>query len=355
MSGRRPPILALTRLIGTAGAVILAAGIAAPLGGCGSEPGGAGDTLPRLGLQADGITVSGISAGGYMAMHLHLAHAERISGAAILAAGPWHCAEGQLRQALGRCISADGEGLDVAGLTAQARAAASAGKIAPLQALAGDRVWVFRGTRDSIISAPVAQAAADFYRAVAPAAAVTLVDDIDAVHAWPTLQFGAPCEGFEAPYLAACGYDAAGALLEALVGKLAPARHDAGRLLRFDQQAFWPSGTAHSLHAAAWLFVPAQCEGEAAANCRLHVVFHGCRQSEDFVEEAFVRHTGLNEWAAGNDLVVLYPQVRASALRPLNPQGCWDWWGYSGADYDVRGAAQVSAVAAMIEHLTAAP
>jgi poly(3-hydroxybutyrate) depolymerase len=346
---------ALGRLIGAAGAVMMTATLASPLGGCTRDPDAGSEALPRLGLQADGITVAGISAGGYMAMHLHLAHAERISGAAILAAGPWRCAEGQLRQALGPCISADAEGLDVARLAAQARAAASAGSIAPLEALAGDRIWVFRGTRDSIISAPVAQATAAFYRTLAPAAMVTLVDDIDAIHAWPTPQFGAPCEGFEAPYLAACGYDAAGALLEALLGELAPARQDAGRLLRFDQQAFWPSAATHSLHAAGWLFVPAHCEGEAAASCRLHVVFHGCRQSEDFVGEAFVRHTGLNEWAAGNDLVVLYPQVRASTLRPLNPQGCWDWWGYSGAEYDVRGAAQVSAVAAMLEHLTAAP
>ena len=36
---------------------------------------------------------------------------------------------------------------------------------------------------------------------------------------------------------------------------------------------------------------------------------------------------------------------------PLNPEGCWDWWGYSGADYTVRSGVQIQAIAAMIGRL----
>ena len=35
-------------------------------------------------------------------------------------------------------------------------------------------------------------------------------------------------------------------------------------------------------------------------------------------------------------MIVLFPQVEQSAL---NPQGCWDWWGYTGHDYITRKGA----------------
>lgn len=332
----------------------LAIGVALSLTACDrhADPGAA--RLPALGLPTGDISVAGISSGGYMAGQLHLAHADRISGAAILAAGPWRCAEGRMQQALNLCISADEADIDIDALVEQARNAAQAQHIAPVAALSGDRVWIFRGTRDTVAGAGVTRALAQFYRRLAPEAHVTLSEDVDATHAWPTVDFGTACEGLEVPYLAACGFDAAGTLLAALRGELAAPREGAGRLLRFDQREFWPASTAHSLHPAGWLFVPAQCS-EAPLSCRLLVVLHGCRQSEDFVDEAFVRHTGLNEWAAGNDLVVLYPQVQTSTVRPMNPLGCWDWWGYSGDDYTQRSAPQIRAVMAMVERLGQPP
>ena len=53
--------------------------------------------------------------------------------------------------------------------------------------------------------------------------------------------------------------------------------------------------------------------------------------------------------------IVLYPQVAPSNTLPVNPQGCWDWWGYSGLNFQVRSGAQLSAVKKMVERLTAAP
>ncbi len=308
--------------------------------------------LPQLGLPLAGITVSGISAGGYMATQFHLAHADWIDGVAVLAAGPWRCAEGRLQQALGRCIDGGEAELETGRLAAEARELAAAGRLAAATALAGDRVWIFRGTRDTVISAGVVRASAAFYREYAPEATVMLREDIDAVHGWPTMDFGAACEGFDPPYLTACGVDVAGHLLEALLGNLTSPEAAAPEegLRRFDQRPFWPARDGHSLHESGWVYVPQTCR-EGGSHCRLHVVFHGCRQSEDFIGEAFVRHTGLNAWAEANGLVVLYPQVRPSRLRPLNPQGCWDWWGYSGANYVERGAAQIAAVAAMLRHL----
>ncbi len=40
-------------------------------------------------------------------------------------------------------------------------------------------------------------------------------------------------------------------------------------------------------------------------------------------------HSGLNEIAESNDFIIVYPQVSSSYILPLNPYGCFDWWGYS--------------------------
>ena len=42
----------------------------------------------------------------------------------------------------------------------------------------------------------------------------------------------------------------------------------------------------------------------------------------------------------------MYPQIEKSLF---NPKGCWDWWGYTGEDYDIRSGSQVAGVAALID------
>ena len=71
----------------------------------------------------------------------------------------------------------------------------------------------------------------------------------------------------------------------------------------------------------------------------------------DAVNLAYVEQTGLNRWADDNQIVVLYPQTKKSLLMPMNPQGCWDWWGYTGDQYATKNGPQLKAVDALISHL----
>ena len=51
--------------------------------------------LPRLAIDRNQVSVSGLSSGGYMATQLHVAYSSVFRrGAGVVAAGPWHCAEG---------------------------------------------------------------------------------------------------------------------------------------------------------------------------------------------------------------------------------------------------------------------
>jgi hypothetical protein len=51
------------------------------------------ETLPKLGIDIDKTSVSGLSAGAYMAGQLQVAHSNSVIGAGIVAGGPYGCAE----------------------------------------------------------------------------------------------------------------------------------------------------------------------------------------------------------------------------------------------------------------------
>ena len=101
-----------------------------------------------------------------------------------------------------------------------------------------------------------------------------------------------------------------------------------------------------------------------AGGCRVHVAFHGCRQGREYIAEQFARHAGFNRWADSNRIVVLYPQaITRYGWGPwpwpssfvFNPNGCWDWWGYTGVNYHTKVGAQIKAVKAMLERLGSQP
>ena len=106
----------------------------------------------------------------------------------------------------------------------------------------------------------------------------------------------------------------------------------------FDQNLFRPDGEDAFLADEGFLYTPKQClEG---TRCGAVFAFHGCEQNADTLGQRFVEDIGLKRWADVYDLVLIYPQTRASFM-PLNPKACWDWWGYSGADYDTRDGKQL--------------
>lgn len=305
-----------------------------------------GEKLPALGVSADNVTVSGISSGGYMAGQFHVAHSKVVSGVGIIAAGPYGCAQNSMVTALGPCVKG---GIDVPSLIDATRALATAGAIDAVGNLRDDRIWLLHGTADEKVKTDVVSAARTYYSAFADAANVTYVDNVPATHGLPTRATGAPCAQFGRPYLNACDYDTAGEILKSLRGELKAPSEARGQLLEFDQSEF---GEA-SLNGTGFVYVPSSCGAGQA--CVLHVFFHGCDQSAELVGDAIARGAGFNEWAEANALVVLYPQTKSSRVAPLNPLGCWDWWGYTGGEYATRNGAQIRAIKAMIDRLSGAP
>lgn len=307
--------------------------------------------LPALGVTLEQASVSGVSSGGYMALQLQLAQSRLFAqGAAAVAGGPPGCAEGSLLRALGPCLGRSP--IDVARLVLQARERAAAGQADAVEALAHSRIYLFSGSRDSVVQAATSEAAQAFYAALAPEARVKFERGVPAGHGWVVAQpdgaSGEDCARMAAPHLRPCGFDLAGALLHHLIGplKTPEAGAPAGELLRFDQRPLSPPGA--ELGETGLLYLPASCR--AAPGCRVHLALHGCLMNLERIGEAFARGSGLNEWAAANRLVVLYPQTGPKAVN-----ACWDWWGYTGPAHLQREAPQMAALVAMLRRLSEPP
>jgi poly(3-hydroxybutyrate) depolymerase len=299
----------------------------------------AAEPLPALDADAREITASGLSSGGYMAVQLHVAHSSRVRGVAAIAAGPYGCAQGSLWTAYYNCMS-PGAWTPLPPqplLRQQALGAEKAGRIDATANLAAAKVWLFSGTNDRTVLPEVVKALGRWYAGFG--AKPLLVADKPAGHAMVTEDAGGTCEATQPPYINDCDYDAAGALLAHLLGPLKPRAGALGELVAFDQRSYSAPGLADE----GLLYAPKTCGTE---RCRVHVAFHGCRQSA----REFADGAGYHRWAEANRVVILYPQVRAG-WWPWNPRGCWDWWGYSGLEYATKEGPQIRAVMAMVARL----
>ena len=309
--------------------------------------------MPSLKIDTSRVAVAGLSSGAYMATQAHMALNERIHGAALYSGGPYGCAQGNLDRALGPCMKADAAAPELSGLVANAKERAEAGEIDPLSSLQFDRVFIFHGTNDAVVNPALSALSAALYRELGGSTAqVTLDDQRPIGHTFPTLATGSACEVTESPFLGKCGVDGAGEGLRALFGAQGePSAEPKGRLLSFNQAALFGEDEGTGLAETGYAYIPTSCE---PGGCGALLVFHGCQQNAESVGEAFVRDAGFNRWADLYQLVVVYPQTRSSYV-PLNPKACWDWWGYSGTDYDTREGTQVRFVASLLDRLAASP
>jgi hypothetical protein len=329
--------------------------VLAPIAASAVEP----QPLASYDVKLDETSVSGISSGAYMAVQFAVAHSSLVVGVGALAGGPYACAQGSVRTALGPCMI--GPPPDVGALRALAERAAAAGLVDDLGLLARQRVWLLHGYNDGVVKKPVVDALRAFYAAagVAPGS-VHYRDDLPAAHAHVTDSSGQACSRTGGAFVNRCdGADAAGAILQFAHGVLRdrnPTGRLSGAVLPFRQSEFHADPESIGLDETGYVYVPASCA--AGERCRVHVAFHGCLQNARTVGDGYYARAGYNEWADANRLVVLYPQTIASGKArnplgriPYNPNGCWDWWGYTGDAYARKDGPQIAAVERMLRRL----
>lgn len=329
-------------------------------------------------------SVSGLSSGAFMAVQLHLAHSGSFAGAGVIAGGPYRCAESYrapallaedayVQGALHICMSplTEGTAPDAELLAGLARQTAARGLIDPVENLADDRVYIFSGRRDRVVSPKVVSRTESFYKALG-VRKLQYDNKHDAGHAIITLNpEDSELPLNQPPYINRGEFWQSHAILNHIYPELRkPAARPTGTLVRFDQSEFFGGEPRASMSAFGYAYVPRSVAEGAPA--RVHIALHGCKQGYNYVDyvngrpdignqppygNRYFTTTGYNEIADSNDIIVLYPQVQGiDDGMTQNPDGCWDWWGYTSPDvhdpdYYSRDAIQIRAVHGMLERL----
>ncbi|ASW53150.1 PHB depolymerase family esterase [Plantactinospora sp. KBS50] len=343
----------LTRVAATATALLLSTALttvsaAAPAAAAGTPYTATPVSGPLGTYHVSGVYVAGVSSGGYLATQLQVAYSSRIAGSAVFAAGPYYCAQNNVLQALNGC----GDNIwptYLSSLESYTRLWAAYGWIDPVRNLAGKPMYVFHGGNDGSVKKSVNDDLVTYLRDFG--ASVQYVTGSAAGHAWVTPYGPVGCSATAAPYLNDCGIDPQRDLLTKLFGGVSAPNTGplGGTLVKFSQNTYAVGGYAPglSLDPSGFAYVPAACA--AGQSCRLLVALHGCAQGYAAVGTAFVDRANLNQYADTNRMIVLYPQAAAAGV---NPNGCWDWWGYLGAtNYPIKGGAQIETIMNMVRRL----
>jgi len=285
--------------------------------------------LDTYNVNPNTITVSGGSSGGAMTSQMHVIFSNKFNGAAIIAGGPYYCAEGDLGKA--QQCAANPNSIDINRLATLTLNFEDDGLVDPTVNLANDRIWIFHGSLDTVVDPGVGTTIADYYRFFGvDDANIYLNMNFPCQHSLPTEDRGGPCDELNGnqAYLNLCGYEAAYELLNFLYGDLIKASSSTpltGEYLKFDQDEFITLPQGSSMDNSGIIYVPSGCV-DKTKQCHLHVVFHGCNQGQYIQGDSFALESGFCQVGELNDIIMLFPQAQISGE---NPMGCWDWWGYN--------------------------
>ncbi|GLS28052.1 PHB depolymerase family esterase [Marinibactrum halimedae] len=322
----------------------------------------AADKLPALGVNLENTSVSGLSSGAFMTSQFYVVNSDIMVGAGVIAGGPYLCAQSYAYQsymvnATTACMNplTASVGPNTQMLVSKTKKLSKEKKIDNIDNIKDDKIYIFSGKADHVVATKVVDQTEKFFLDLGVDADSILYNtNVDAGHAIITNnKKDTECDLTKAPFINDCDFEQSHRIIRHIYGDTKPPSEKAtGKIIKFDQLEFVDSEyTSMSKHAYA--YVPDQCYSQS---CNLHVVFHGCLQGADVIGDQYYAGTGYNEIADTNNLVMLYPQVHPSKGKPLNPQGCWDFWGYSlpeesQPDYFTKEAPQIKAVTKMVKRL----
>jgi len=86
-----------------------------------------------------------------------------------------------------------------------------------------------------------------------------------------------------------------------------------------------------------------------SANCSIHVHYHPCGGSIRQVGLSYMLENALPAYAEGNSMVIVYPQ--SGSIKNPCGNGCFDWYGAVGLDFDTRQGTQLNTVLRMLREL----
>ncbi|CAG9332800.1 unnamed protein product [Blepharisma stoltei] len=299
---------------------------------------------------ARNFSVSGISSGGFQAVQMHIAHSADCIGAGIIAGGPYYCSQGSEVYATTACMTSPYL-INLEACLQYAQEQSNSGTIDNLNNLKTNTkgVWIFSGLWDTVVNQYVVRSLLSFYQNFISSSIISTNFDTYAEHSWVTNSAGNPCNYLGSPFINYCNVNAAGLILNQIYGNIkAPVKAISQNLKSFDQTQYM-NPTIAIMATTGYMYIPTGCQGTNINNCNVHMSIHGCGQNYETIGDLFITENELNGYAESNNIIMIYPQVAVNL--ELNPEGCWDFWGYTGSDYALKNGIQIAALYNMTQNI----
>ncbi|HEY8099245.1 MAG TPA: PHB depolymerase family esterase [Burkholderiaceae bacterium] len=305
-------------------------------------------------------TVSGLSAGGFMANQLGYAYSATFKGVGVFAGGPYQCAAHNNYTACMYNASISSSQLSTMQTDINNW---SGNQIDNKSNVANQKIFMFVGSSDTTVGPnPMNAMQTQYTNNGATSSNLRYVNQSSpsTAHTFPT-DFDSTgnnsCSSAASPYISNCSFDGAKAALSQFYGTL-NARNNSpdytNNLIAFDQSAFTSNA---GMDTTGYVYVPSNCQSGAA--CKVHVALHGCLQSYSQISDKFLKNTGYTRWADTNSIIVLFPQTKVDNTSHStnsgslsNPNACWDWIGWYGSNFGQKAGPQMSAIKAMVDKIT---
>jgi len=284
-----------------------------------------------------------------MAAQMHIAFSSSCIGAGVVAGGPYYCALGSETTATTACMS-NPFLLKPSAYVQYANEQSAAGTIDPLSNLANNTngIWIFSGEADSVVNQKVVKALQAFYQNWISPAKIATVYNVYAEHSWVTNNAGNPCFYLGSPYINNCKIDGAAYILKQAYLSLNPSvTAISANLKSFDQTQFTNIVSSIML-STGYVYIPTSCQANPTS-CKVHLALHGCQMNYNTIGNKFLIESNLNGYGESNGIIIIYPQVDKNTLK--NPEGCWDWWGYTNSQYALKSGLQMQAVYQMTQNV----
>jgi hypothetical protein len=266
--------------------------------------------------------------------------------------------------------------------------------------LKNQKYLIYHGKKDSVVLPEMQNIHKDFLTTAGVLPENIQILSSNGGHNFPTdKKSNGPCSAQSVPYLAHCKLDLAGEILRKALNKseLLRSAHPIAKLYKVSQ--FVDGVKPNSIAEYGYLAASQSCL-ENPTSCHLHVALHGCEMSDSFDENfdklyaqsaqrrylqmrdketaamapwlrlpyieqrkpkmgalKFAQGAGYLDYVSDeNRLMVLFPQTWIGIENyPGNPKGCWDWYGYTGADYLTNQGAEPAWLMKFIQQVARDP
>ncbi|CAG9322441.1 unnamed protein product [Blepharisma stoltei] len=292
------------------------------------------------------FSISGFDSGAWAAVQLQLAYSKDIIGVGIIGGGIYGCSIGSSSK-VHECSQKPWITIPST-YYSLTKSYQELGYIDNLKFAANHKIWLFSGQLDIDVYHKAMENLLTYYEYFVDPKNIKSVFYVHAGHGIPVIDTEIPCAYSGFPYIISCGMDSAGQILRHIYGHLKPKLPmNFKNLYKFDQTLFFnqEGKDISSLAEIGYIYITDYCMNN---ECKIHVMLHGCNQNYEATNGDSLLKTGYLEWAEGNNIVVIFPQVSQSKN---NLNACWDWWGYTGANYLAKDGIQMKVIYDMVQKL----